>query len=117
MRVIADIAMLLSFVWLSLTLPIACIMRDGWMPGSVESHGSEARTRDYQKRMWDWFHAHFNDSPRQSPRKVSPLQAEYDLLGCPADATDEAARNAYRMAAKKYHPDTCVLAACPRPAT
>ena len=27
------------------------------------------------------------------------------MLGCPADATDEAARNAYRMAAKKYHPD------------
>ena len=42
---------------------------------------------------------------RQPPRKVSSLQAEYDLLGCPADATDDAARNAYRMAAKKYHPD------------
>lgn len=62
-------------------------------------------TRDYQKRMWDWFYANFNDAPRQPPRKVSPLQAEYDLLGCPADATDDAARNAYRMAAKKYHPD------------
>ena len=65
----------------------------------------EAWARDYQKRMWDWFRAHFNDAPQQPPRKVSPLQAEYDLLGCPADTTDEAARNAYRMAAKKYHPD------------
>lgn len=70
-----------------------------------ESDRAEARTRDYQKRMWDWFHARFNDSPRQPPRKVSPLQAEYDLLGCQPDATDEAARGAYRAAAKKYHPD------------
>ena len=70
-----------------------------------EADREAARARDYQKRMWDWFHANFNDAPRQPPRKVSPLQAEYDLLGCPADATDEAARNAYRMTAKKYHPD------------
>ena len=42
---------------------------------------------------------------RQPPRKVFPLQAEYDLLGCQPDATDEAARRAYRTAAKKYHPD------------
>ena len=47
MRMIADIAMLLSFVWLGLTLPIACIMRDGWMPGSVESHGLEAWLRTF----------------------------------------------------------------------
>ena len=46
-----------------------------------------------------------SEERRQPPRKVSPLQAEYDLLGCPADATDEAVRSAYRMAAKKYHPD------------
>ena len=46
-----------------------------------------------------------SEERRQPPRKVSPLQAEYDLLGCPADATDEALRSAYRMAAKKYHPD------------
>ena len=70
-----------------------------------EAGREEARTRGYHKRMWDWFHAHFNDSQREPPRKVSPLQAEYDLLECQPDATDEAARRAYRTAAKKYYPD------------
>ena len=72
------------------------------------SQQDEAREREEVRRRESARRAEANrraEERRQPPRKVSPLQAEYDLLGCPADATDEAARNAYRRAAKKYHPD------------
>jgi len=73
-----------------------------WSQQDEMGEREEARRRESARRAESDRRA---EERRQPPRKVSPLQAEYDLLGCPADATDEAARNAYRMAAKKYHPD------------
>jgi len=61
--------------------------------------------REYQRRAWEWFHQHFRDTPPPRSKPVSPLQDEYGLLGCTPDATDEVVRRAYRVAAKKYHPD------------
>lgn len=65
------------------------------------------REWDYRRRMWDWFSGGFggaSEEPRPAPRR-NPLQAQYDLLGCSPDATDEAVKKAYRLAAKKCHPD------------
>ena len=73
-----------------------------WSQQDEMREREEARRREASRRAEANRRA---EERRQPPRKVSPLQAEYDLLGCPADATDEAAKNAYRMAAKKYHPD------------
>ena len=73
-----------------------------WTQQDEMREREEARRREAARRAEANRRA---EERRQSPRKVSPLQAEYDLLECRADATDEAARNAYRMAAKKYHPD------------
>ena len=73
-----------------------------WSQQDGQRGREEARRREDARRAEADRRA---EERRQPPRKVSPLQAEYDLLGCRADATDEAARNAYRMAAKKYHPD------------
>ena len=73
-----------------------------WSQQDEMREREEARQRESARRAEANRRA---EERRQTPRKVSPLQAEYDLLGCQADATDEAARNAYRMAAKKYHPD------------
>lgn len=68
-----------------------------------------ARQQDYQSRMWNWFRRHFNDAPYDRtcapPRRVSPLKAEYDLIGCSPDASNEDVRIAYHSAAKKCHPD------------
>jgi len=61
--------------------------------------------REYQKRAWEWFHRHFRDTPPPRSNPASALQKEYELLGCACDASDDAVRRAYRMAAKKYHPD------------
>lgn len=87
--------------------------REEWQKTAAEKESArrkaQSRHSDYQKRMWDWFHGHFRDDARkqtQSPsRKISPLQAEYDLLGCAPDASDEIVRSAYRKMAKAYHPD------------
>jgi len=72
----------------------------------AEEEAREAeRQREYQKRMWEWFHRHFRDAPPPRSKSASALQKEYDLLGCAPDATDDAVRRAYRVVAKKYHPD------------
>ena len=39
------------------------------------------------------------------PRPKSSLQKAYELIGCSSDADDAAVRRAYRLAAKKCHPD------------
>ena len=68
-----------------------------WSQQDERKASEDARRRESARRS--------ESDRKQPPRRVSPLQAEYDLLGCQADATDEAARRAYRMAAKTYHPD------------
>ena len=73
-----------------------------WSQQDEMREREEARRREAARRAEA---GRRTEERRQPPRKVSPLQAEYDLLGCQVDATDEAARSAYRMAAKKYHPD------------
>lgn len=65
---------------------------------------AEAR-REYQKRAREWFYRHFRDAPPPRSKPESALRKEYELLGCACDASDDAVRLAYRMAAKKYHPD------------
>ncbi len=65
----------------------------------------EARRREAERRAEAARRAEERRRREARQRMVSPLQAEYDLLGCRADATNEEAKRAYRMAAKKYHPD------------
>lgn len=76
-----------------------------WSQQDEMREREEARRKEASRRAEANRRAEERRQRESRQRTVSPLQAEYDLLGCPADATDEAARNAYRMAAKKYHPD------------
>lgn len=76
------------------------------------------RWKDYQRRMHDWYtgggqHESDGQEDRHSPSwTVSPLQAEYDLLGCAPNASDDVVRTAYRTEAKKYHPDLLRAKGC-----
>lgn len=89
-----------------------------WAEADEERRQAEARCRaekaareaekqreEYQKWASEWFSRHFRDSPPPRSNPVSSLRKEYDLLGCACDVSDDAVRRAYRMAAKKCHPD------------
>ena len=44
-------------------------------------------------------------SPPPPPRPKTALQRAYDVIGCSSTDDDAAVRRAYRLAAKKCHPD------------
>lgn len=48
----------------------------------------------------------------EKAHRTSLFQAEYNLLGCSPDASDEELKSAYRAAAKKYHPDLMRARGC-----
>lgn len=45
------------------------------------------------------------DAKTPAKKRISPLQAEYDLIECNPWDTDEDVIKAYRTAAKQHHPD------------
>ena len=72
------------------------------------SRDEQSRDSDYQKRMWEWFRRYSQEASCDNSYKTHhrhPLQAEYDLLGCAPDSSDEIVKSAYRKTAKACHPD------------
>ncbi len=59
----------------------------------VRQSNDEWDYNNYQRRRYD------------SRSQQNPLDNEYEELGCNGSATDEELRNAYRILAKKLHPD------------
>lgn len=72
--------------------------------GNGETGYDDGFQSEYEKRIRDWYRQSFDDVPPKR-KPLSPLQKEYELIGCESDATDETLLRAYRAAAKKYHPD------------
>lgn len=70
------------------------------------------RWKGYQQRMHDWYTGGGQRTWQSPPQMTSPLQAEYDLLGCAPSASDDVVRAAYRAEAKKCHPDLLRARGC-----
>ena len=100
--------------------------KEWWEKKTEEWKAEEERRERERKRAEEeaqrnaekeeWFRKHFYHSsgerPRAPSRSYSPLKAEYDLIGCTPDATDEIVKRAYRMASKKHHPDILRAKGC-----
>ena len=67
---------------------------------SGQATQEEARNSRYSQEKKQT--SHETSSP---PRPKTSLQKAYELIGCASDADDAAVRRAYRLAAKKCHPD------------
>lgn len=73
---------------------------------SPEEEYEEARRR-WQEKFRNWYKGSggSRDDARRANQRTPSRRAEYVILGCTEDASDEEVRRAYHQAAKRNHPD------------